>query len=192
MKMRNLFDELVKVYDVVRDAKKQKSFFNDVVDKQLMLPELTMQLCNGLLPKKQYIINGEEIWVHICSDFIRAYGVFYAITLRMLDGSQYIIVDEDFIRDFSDEEQDVIIAHELGHVKDGDFQAHAIASNKTVAGYILCENIADEYAVYCYGADIVVSTFRKTLDNLAKHGCNFRFTNRMMNKRIDLILKNHK
>lgn len=192
MKMRNLFDELVKVYDVVRDAKKQKLFFNDIMDKQLMLPQLTMQLCNGLLPKKQYIINGEEIWVHICSDIIKAYGMFYAITLRMIDGSQYIIVDEDFIRDFNDVEQDVIIAHELGHVKDDDFQAHAIASNKTVAGYILCENIADEYAVYCYGVDTTVSTLRKTIDNLAKHGCNFRFTKRMMDKRINLILKNHK
>ena len=187
--MKRLFNILLDVVDTMRDYKKIEKIVNDNYSAQFSLLYNVSLLLDDKLPKKQYEIAGEKVWAYICPDMLRANGVFYAMAYKLGD-TRYIVIDDDMIRDFDEEEQNAIIAHEVGHIKDELERPAAISGRKALVDIQLLEYVADEYAAKTCGKEVTLRMLRKLVKLFEERDILFRTTKRYILKRIEMVEKN--
>ncbi len=85
------------------------------------------------------------------------YNIQFAALATFPDGSAIIITDVLFNKYLTEDEQDAILAHELGHY---EYKRNGIDKNNMSS--LEWENLADDFAVNIYGHDIVLDALYKT------------------------------
>ena len=103
-----------------------------------------------------YWLNN-EIPVINSSAIAERYNIQFAALATFPDGSAVIITDILFNKYLTEDEQDVILAHELGHF---EYKRHGIDKNSM--SKLEWENLADDFAVNMYGHDRVLDALYKT------------------------------
>lgn len=103
-----------------------------------------------------YWLN-DEIPVINSSAIAENYNIQFAALATFSDGSAVIITDILFNKYLSEEEQDAILAHELGH---HIYKRNGISKNNM--SKLEWEVLADKFAVEMYGHEIVLDALFKT------------------------------
>lgn len=85
------------------------------------------------------------------------YDIQFAALATFADGTAIIITDILFNKYLTEEEQDVILAHELGHYK---YKRNGL--DKKSMSKLQWEILADSFAVDIYGHDRVIDALYKT------------------------------
>ena len=103
-----------------------------------------------------YWLDG-EIPVINSSAIAEQYNIQFAALATFTDGSAVIITDILFNKYLSEDEQDAILAHELGH---HEFKKHGV--DKKSMSSLEWEILADKFAVNVYGHEIMLDALYKT------------------------------
>lgn len=103
-----------------------------------------------------YWLN-DEIPVINNSAIAEKYNIQFAALATFSDGTSIIITDVLFNKYLTEDEQDVILAHELGHY---EYKRHGIDKNSMSS--LEWENLADDFAVSIHGHDKVLDALFKT------------------------------
>lgn len=103
-----------------------------------------------------YWLDG-EIPVINSSAIAEHYNIQFAALATFTDGSVVIITDILFNKYLSEDEQDAILAHELGH-----HEYKKIGINKNSMSSLEWELLADKFAVEMYGHERVLDALYKT------------------------------
>ena len=103
-----------------------------------------------------YWLN-DEIPVINSSAIAERYDIQFAALASFPDGTSIIITDILFNEYLTEDEQDVILAHELGH-----YEYKEQGLSKKFMSSLEWENLADDYAVGMYGHDRVLDALYKT------------------------------
>lgn len=98
-----------------------------------------------------------EIPVINSSAIAEQYNIQFAALATFLDGSAIIITDVLFNKYLTEDEQDAILAHELGH---HEFKKNGV--DKNTMSRVEWEMLADAFAVNVYGHERVLDALYKT------------------------------
>lgn len=99
----------------------------------------------------------DEIPVVNSSAIAEQYNIQFAALATFADGTAIIITDILFNKYLTEDEQDVILAHELGHY---EYKKNGV--NKNSMSRLEWENLADKFAVDIYGHERVLDALFKT------------------------------
>ena len=99
----------------------------------------------------------DEIPVINSSAIAEKYDIQFAALATFSDGTSIIITDILFNKYLTEDEQDVILAHELGH-----YEYKRMGIDKNSMSRLEWENLADDFAVNIYGHDRVLDALYKT------------------------------
>lgn len=103
-----------------------------------------------------YWLDG-EIPVINSSAIAEQYNIQFAALATFPDGSAIIITDVLFNKYLTEDEQDAILAHELGHY---EFKKHGVDKNSMSS--LEWEILADKFAVNVYGHERLLDALYKT------------------------------
>ena len=103
-----------------------------------------------------YWLN-EDIPVITSSAIAEKYDIQFAALATFSDGTSIIITDVLFNKYLTEDEQDVILAHELGH-----YEYKRMGIDKNSMSRLEWENLADDFAVNMYGHTRVLDALYKT------------------------------